>query len=154
MSKVIIKHAAIKDTFPVTAATITTSWKSGQIFTLSSTGEYASLAGSNDAAMFVAIDGPTELSAPPTGSLLTGIYGSGTRFVIDHSAEVAASSTSYAYEADVPNLAINADLYCSASGKWTGVLPVAGSASVLGKVMSLPTAGNNYNLEIKLLGGL
>ena len=151
MSKVIVKHAAIKDTFAVTAATVATGWIPGQIFKLSTTGNEAALAASNDQAMFVGIDATTELAAPPTGSLLTGIYGSGTRFVIDHSAEVAASSATRAYESDVESLGVNADLYGSANGKWTGEFPTSGSASVLGKLMIVPAAGNNYSPEIKLL---
>lgn len=150
MSKINIKHAAVKDSFFVTVATVTTSWTAGQLFKLNTTGDYAALANSNASAVFVGIDGPTELSAPPTGSLLTGIFGAGTRFVIDHTPEVTASLATRAYESDVESGSINAYLYGSLNGKWTTTNP--GSGSILGQLLQIPSAANNYALEIKLLG--
>ena len=150
MSKINIRHAAAKDSFFVTAATITTGWLAGQLFKLNPTGDYTLLAANNEQAVFVAIDGPTELSAPPTGSLVTGMYGAGTRFVIDHTPEVAASSASRAYESDVESASTNAYLYGSLNGKWTTTNPTSGS--ILGQLLQVPGADNNYSLEIKLLG--
>jgi hypothetical protein len=150
MSKVNVEHTTIKDSFFVSAATITTSWKPGMIFKLDTTGNLAALATNSQEAMFVAIDDPTALSAPPTGSLVTGIYGGGTRFIIDHTPEVAAADATRAYESDVAPAAVNADLFCSANGKWT-TNPPPTTGSVLGKLMKVPAAANNYNLEIKLV---
>ena len=155
MSKVNVEHTQVKDSFFVSAATIATGWKPGMIMTLDTTGKLGQLSANNDSAMFVAIDDPTALSAPPTGSLVTGIYGSGTRFIIDHTAEVAAGSAVYAFEADVLMASTNTALYCSSNGKWTTSQAsgsVAASGSVLGRVMQVPAASNSYSLEIKLTG--
>lgn len=103
MSKIIPLHTPYRDTYPVAAATVTTGWKPGQGAKLDTNGENAVLAIA-DATLFIMMDASTELSAPPTGSVCTGIYGSGTKFVIDHSEEVAASDATRAYESDVNQL--------------------------------------------------
>jgi len=145
MSKIIPLHMPYKDTWPVADATVATGWMSGQAGKLDSTGQFAEL-GIADATMFILMDSPTELATPPTGSLVTGFYGSGTKFIIDHSAEVAASSADRAYEADVASAAPNADLYVSANSKWTTV----STGSVKGKLYQVPTVDNNYGLGILL----
>ena len=156
MSKVNVEHTNVKDSFFVSAATIATGWKPGQIFTLDTTGKLAQLATTSDNALFVGIDDPTALSAPPTGSLVTGIYGSGSRFIIDHTAEVAAGSAVYAFEPDVLTASVMSDLFCSSNGKWTTNEWASGSlgasGSVLGKLLQVPAASNSYGLEIKLTG--
>jgi hypothetical protein len=145
MSKIIPLHAPYKDTWPVGAAAISTGWMPGQAGKLNSTGDSAILAVA-DATMFILMDATTELSAPPTGSLVTGFYGSGSKFLVDHSAEVAASSNARAYESDVESAPYNADLYISANSKWTSTA----TGSVKGKLYQIPTLANNYNVGIIL----
>jgi hypothetical protein len=147
MSKVIVYRAFARDTFPVAAATIATGWLPGQCFQLTSTGEYAQVA-VTDGTMFVAVDDDLELSAPPTGSVMTGVYGSGTKIVIDHTEEVDAGSTTYAYSATgAPSAgSANADLYINEVGKWT----TTSTGSVKGKMFQIPSAANNYSLGIIL----
>ncbi len=145
MSKIIPLHVPYKDTWYVASATVTTGWKPGQAGKLDSTGQFAVLAVA-DATMFIMMDDPTELSSPPTGSLVTGFYGSGSKFIIDHSAEVAAGDATRAYESDVTSAAMNADLYISVNSKWTSIA----TGSVKGKMYQLPTANNNYGLGVLL----
>jgi len=145
MSKVVIYQAFAKDTFPVAAATVTTGWQPGQAFTLNSTGDYAQLA-VTDETMFIGVDDDDELSAPPTGSLLTGLYGSGTKFEIDHSEEVAAGSSARAYASAVESASPGADLYIDANGDWTST----STGSVKGKLYKVPAADNNYTLGVIL----
>ena len=151
MSKINPKRAFAKDSFFVTPATIATGWIAGQLFKLNTTGDYAQLSTGNGNAVFVALDGPTELAAPPTGSIVTGMYGAGTRFVIDHTPEVIAGNANRAYESDVESAAVNSYLYGSANGKWTSTGGISSSGSVLGQLLQIPSASNNYRLEIKLL---
>ena len=141
MSKVIINFAAQKKTYAVTSANVTTGWMPGQAFTFNAAGDYIELAEA-DEAMFVAVDDDDELSTPPTGSLATVIFGSGTEFIVDHSEEVAASSAARVYEADVLAAAAGANLYINATGKWQ----VAATGSVKGKLSVIPNAGNNYRM--------
>jgi len=145
MSKIIPLHIPYKDTWQVAAPTVTTGWKPGQGGCLDSTGQFAQLAVA-DSTLFIMMDAPNELSTPPTGSLVTGFYGSGSKFIVDHSAEVAASDPTRAYESDVPSAAINSDLFMSANSKWTSVA----TGSVKGKMYQLPTANNNYDLGVIL----
>lgn len=145
MSKVIIEHAVVKDSYPVAAATITTGWKPGQAFKFNTTGDAVILA-AGDATMFIGIDASTEVTTSPTGSLVTAIYGAGTKFVIDHSAEVLASDATRAYESDVPSAALNADLYISTDSKWS----TTATGSVKGKLYQIPTAANSYGMGVIL----
>jgi hypothetical protein len=148
MSKVVIYRAFAKDTFKVAAATVTTGWLPGQAFSLDSNGIYADIAVTDDT-MFIGVDDDDELSAPPTGSLLTGIYGSGTKFDIDHSEEVAASSATRVYDTVSGNPesgTINDDLYINSVGKWT----TTSTGSVKGKMWKKPAADNNYTLGVIL----
>jgi hypothetical protein len=147
MSKVIIYRAFAKDTFPVTAGTITAGWTAGQAFCLNARGDNAQVA-ITDQTLFIAVDGPTECSAPPTGSLLTGIYGSGTKFVVDHSAEVAAglATRCYSTTGNPETGAYNADLYINASGQWS----TTATGSVKGKLFQIPSALNNFGIGITL----
>lgn len=149
MSKVAILHTVARDTFPVTAATITTSWLPGQFFALTSTGEYAQIASTAGAYIGVAVDASTEVSAPPTGSLVTVAYGSGTRLQINHAAEVLASSAARVYTAEVPSQAPNSLLYCDAAGKWTyngNGKSVTGS--IAGVMVGVPAAYNSFTLDV------
>ena len=145
MSKVIVLHKQFADTYPVTAAVVATGWLPGVGFQLNSTGDYATLA-SVDGTMFIGIDDDLEVSTPPTGSLLAGIYGSGTKFIIDHSIEVAAGSASRAYESDVLTASPNANLYISTTGTWQA----AATGSVKGKLFQVPSAANNFGLGVIL----
>jgi len=145
MSKVVIYHAAAKESYAVAAATITTTWLPGQAGALDTTGKLAELA-VVDNTMFVLVDDEDELSAPPTGSLVTGIYGAGTKFVIDHSEEVAASSATRAYAANVESASPNDSLYIGTDAKWTTVA----TGSVKGKLFQVPVAANNYGAGIIL----
>lgn len=146
MSKVTLLKEVVRDTFAVSNATVSTGWKSGQGFSHDSTGNYAQL-GITDDVLFIGMDSDTELSAPPTGSLLTGIYGSGTTILIDHTSEVAASDATRVYNTSVGNPesgAINQNLYFDATGKWT----TNATGSVKGKLITIPSSGNNYTLGL------
>lgn len=145
MSKVILYHAPVKDYFPIAAATINAGWMPGQAFKFKSTGDYVELAVTDDT-MFIGIDDDDELSAPPSGSLVTVIYGAGARFVIDHSEEVAASNAARAYASGVESAALNANLYINDASKWT----VSATGSVKGKLYQIPSASNNYGLGVLL----
>ena len=148
MSKVLMERTFAKDTFYVGASAISAGWVAGMAFQLDPTGTFAIL-GVVDNIIFIGVDGTTELSSPPSGSLITGIYGSGTRFIIDHTPEVAAGSSTRAYNTSVGNPesgTINANLYIGTDGKWT----TTATGSVKGKQLSIPSAGNNFNLEIQL----
>lgn len=163
MSKVLMNRVFAKDTFKVTAATITTSWLPGQFFTLNSSGE-ASLA-NKDNALFMGVDDPTlpnqstlGLSAPPTGSVLTGIYGSG-KVYIDHSYEVTNSLSSRAYNTDCESGTVGANLWVDANGKLTltgsvvsgGIGQTASyTGSVIAKLIQIPAASNNYTIGVLL----
>jgi hypothetical protein len=146
-----------KDTFKVTAATITTGWKPGQFFTLSSAGE-ASLA-TGDNALFMGVDADTVLSAPPTGSVLTGIYGVGSKVYINSTAEKAASSGVFAFANEVLAATVGANLWVNASGKLSttgsvirpvGLPSESGSviSPVIAKVIQVPAASNDYTLGV------
>ena len=147
MSKVIVYQKFAADTYPVLAATVTTGWLPGQCFTVGGVGTtgYASIA-SVDGTMFVGIDDDLQLATPPTGSLLTGIYGSGTKFVIDHTEEVDAGSATRAYSVvGNPEAAILAQsLYIDTVGKFTTTV----TGSVKGKVWQIPEAANHFGLGV------
>lgn len=145
MSKVILYQAFAKDTFPITPQTIATGWLPGQGFQLNSTGDYAQV-GDTDNVMFIGIDDDLEVKNPPSASVLTGIYGSGTKFVIDHSQEVAVSSADRAYESNVESASTNQLIYIGSNGKWT----TASTGSVKGQVFQVPNAQNNYGLGVIL----
>jgi len=147
MSKVTIPFGGIQETGQVSAATITTGWTAGQFFQ-DNAGGLVSLATAQHAAVYVVQDATTELSAPPTGSLVTLIHGTGTLYV-DHSAEVAASSAVRAYESDVLTASVGAPLYCSANSKWTGTA-YGSTGSVKGILKQIPSASNNYTIGIVL----
>lgn len=145
MSKVIIYHSFAKESFPITAATIATGWLPGQAMKLNANGDYAELA-SVDTAMFIAMDDDDEVVSPPSASLVTGVYGSGTKFVIDHSEEVAANSGTRAYAANVTSASTNQLLYIDTDGKWS----TTASGSIKGQVFQVPAASNNYGLGVIL----
>jgi hypothetical protein len=145
MSKIIPLQIQWKDTFPISQATINTGWIPGQAFAYDSTGQYAQLATGDDT-IAIAMDPTNSLSSPPSGSLLTGFYGSGSKFIIDHSAEVAAASATRAYETDVLSASENANLFISGNAKWTTV----GTGSVKGKLFQIPTSTNSYSVGIIL----
>jgi hypothetical protein len=132
-----------KDSYYVTAASITTGWLPGQIMNFNSTGQQVQLCGGTNP-LFFAMDATTELAAPPSGSLVTVLSGFDTKFVIDHSAEVAAGSATRAYETVVESASMNAPLYCSANSKITTV----SSGSVIGVLYQIPAADNNYSAGV------
>jgi len=145
MSKVYLDIENAKLTYPVSAAVVATGWMPGQAFTLNSTATSVAIA-VTDEALFVGMDDDTEVSTPPTGSLVTCVYGAGTTLRIDHSQEVAASSAARAYVSGVESAAIAADLYINNEGKWTN----SATGSVKGKMFVKPTAANNYTLGVIL----
>ena len=156
MSKVLMNRVFAKDTFKVTAATITTTWLPGQFFTLNDAGE-ASIA-SLDNALFMGVDATTSLNAPPTGSVLTGIYGVGTKVYINHSTEVAASSSTRAYALNCA-FAVGDNLWVNSSGKLTvtgsivyglGNSGTGTTGSVIAKCIQSPSAANDYTLGVLL----
>lgn len=167
MSKVIVYRAAAKDTYPVARATVTSGWVPGNIFCLNTTGEFAQLASGNNA-IFIGAEEETDISTFPTGSVVSAIYGSGTRFIIDHSPEVLAGSSSRAYSTDaaltasiyglagssLPTLhrnpesgSINADLYCNGVGQFSLLPPNLASSSLPNRGWSIPTQSSSSSLQ-------
>jgi hypothetical protein len=151
MSKVIIYRCSAKETYNVARATVVATWMPGQLFTLNTTGEFGQV-GSGSNVIGVGQDDDTELSAPPTGSLVTVLYGSGTRVDIDHTTEVLAGNAARAYSTDAPLTAsiyglagstlptlqrspqsgsVNADLYCNGIGQFS-LLPAQLASSSVG----------------------
>lgn len=145
MSKVIIYHANAKDTFNVSAATKNTGWMPGQLGALDTTGNQVKIA-ITDQTTFMLADDDDELNSPPTGSLVTCIYGAGTKVVIDHSEEVAAGSATRAYVSNCESAIPSQDLYVDSSGKFT----TASTGSVKAKVFQVPASTNNYGLGVIL----
>jgi len=143
MSKVIVQRAFAKDSFYVEQASIDTGWMPGMAFKLNTTGDKAVL-GTVDAVVFIGIDDDDELASPPSGSLVTGIYGAGTKFVIDHSEEVEAGSSDRAYDSSVESAAINALLYIDSASKFTATE----SGTAKGIMIQKPAATNNYGLGV------
>ena len=145
MSKVLVKFAAQKKTYPVDSADVVTGWLPGQVFTLKADGESIQIANVNDA-MFVAVDDDDELSTPPTGSLATVVFGSGTEILINHAEEVAASDAARAYASEVESASAGASLYVSTAGKWQ----TTATGSVAAKLSQIPSAANNYEMGLML----
>jgi hypothetical protein len=141
LAKVLVLKSVSKDSFPVMAATVTTGWIPGTAFTLNSLG-YA-IQANVDETMFIGMDDETEVVAPPSGSLLTALYGSGTRIQIDHTTEVAAGSSTYAFDSSVLSSIRGQDLYIGTDGKFTTTV----TGSVKAKVVQVPAAANNYTLD-------
>lgn len=155
MSKVLMNRVFAKDTFKVLAATITTGWVPGQFFTLNSLGEAALASGDN--ALFMGVDATTELSAPPTGSVLTGIYGVGSKVYVSHTVEKAAASATRCYDYSVEAAGtVGANLWVNASGKLSlsgSVVAAIGGASnltgsVIAKLIQVPAAANDYTIGV------
>jgi hypothetical protein len=133
----------IKDSYYITPATLSTGWMPGQLMSFDSTGQFVQLSsGSNP--VFFAMDSTTELATPPSGSLVTTYYGPGSKFVIDHSAEVAAGSATRAYESDVESTSTNAILRASTNSKIT----TTGTGSIVGLLYQIPSAANNYGAGV------
>jgi hypothetical protein len=147
MSKLIVYHKVFADSFFVTPSTITTGWIPGNLFQLDSTGGFAQLA-STDNTMFIAQDSTTELSSPPTGSLLTGLYGNGSKLAIDHTYEVSQGSATRAYSTsgNPESGKTNQALYVNASGQFTTTV----TGSVKARIWQVPAASNNYSLGVTL----
>jgi hypothetical protein len=164
MSKVLMNRVFVKDTFKVAAATVLTGWKPGQFFTVNSNGNGEAILANGDNAMFMGVDDPTlplnstlSLASPPTGSLLTGIYGVGSKVYIDHTLEVALGDPNRAYAADVELGTPGASLWVNAGGKLSlsgsvvgsGVGYTSGSvSSAVAKLLQVPSATNNYTIGV------
>ena len=142
MSRVLLNRVFAKDTFKVNSTVIGTGWKAGQFFQLNSLSE--AVLAVTDGAIFMGVDSTTELSAPPTGSQLTGIYGAGTKVFIDHSDEVAAGDTARAYNTTCESGSVSSALYIDASGKLT----TTSTGSQKGVMIQVPAAGNNYTIGV------
>jgi hypothetical protein len=170
MGKVYVYRAAAKDTFPVARPLIVTTWNPGQIFCLNTTGEFAQLASGNNAIGVGQCD-DLEVSAPPTGSVVTILYGDGTKIFIDHSLEVAAGSASRAYSTDaaltasiyglagstLPTLhrnpesgSINQNLYCNGIGQFALLPSQLFSSSLPNQGWSIPTQSASSSAQFVL----
>ena len=152
MSKVIVYHAPYIDSYQLNAATITSGWLPGQWSCLDSTGLKVRLSTSTLESQFVFIDAPTEVASPPSGSLVSCLYGPGSKILIDHSDMVAAGTTTAAYLAysktDIEAASINQLLYVDANGKFTTTQPGTGSSKA--RVWQVPSSTNSYGLGVWL----
>jgi hypothetical protein len=148
MPKVSVLKSVAKDSFPVMAATVTTGWLPGTAFTLNSLG-YA-LQAAVDNTMFIAGDDDLEVVSPPSGSLVTCYYGSGTRLEISHAAEKAAGTVTDAYLAysktEGEAATRGQQLYIGSAGKWQ----TTATGSVKGIVVQVPASSNDYTLGVIL----
>lgn len=143
--KVHLLKAPFKDSFPVSDALIATGWLPGTAARLNSTGESIEAAVGNET-LFYLVDDESEVAAPPSGSIATVVYGSGSKFDIDHSDEVAASDATRAYESDVESANVSAELYVGANSKFTATP----TGSVRARMYKKPSAANNYTLGVIL----
>ena len=135
-----------EDSFSVSSTTITTTWVPGQLACIDPNNENnVFLTTTASGAVGVLIDDYDELSAAPSGSKVTVLYGTG-KIYINHKDAVDAGSAVRAYESNVESAKANWDLYVSTSGKWTTVA----SGSRVGTVFQVPTAANNYELGVLL----
>lgn len=148
MSRVLMNRVFAKDTFNVDSSlavgSTSTAWKAGQFFQLNSLGN--AVVAVTDGAMFMGVDLPTEVSSPPTGSVLTGIYGIGSKVFISHATEVAAGDSTRAYNTTCESGSNSALLYVDSSGKLT--TSVTGSAKAI--MIQVPSAANSYTIGVIL----
>jgi hypothetical protein len=135
-----------EDCLSIASSVITTGWQPGQLACIDPYSEgYAFLTTTASGAVGVILDSPAELSAPPSGSKVTVLYGTGKIF-INHKDLVDASDSTRAYESNVESAMANYDLYVSTNAKWTTVA----SGARVGTICQIPTAANNYELGILL----
>jgi hypothetical protein len=146
MSRVLMSRVFAKDTFKVAADVVATGWKPGQFFYLNTAGEARLATGDN--ALFMGVDPSDRLSTPPTGSVLTGVYGIGSKVYINHANEKAAVDNVYAFNTDVLGASIGDNLWVDGSGKLTVTGSLAGTGSVIAKVIQVPAASNDYTLGV------
>jgi hypothetical protein len=133
----------IKDSYYVSPQAVTAGWMPGQLMSWDPTGQFVQLSSGSNPAFFV-MDNTTELATPPSGSLVTVLYGPGSKFVIDHSYEVSINSATRAYESDVESASTNALLRVSANSKIT----TAGTGSIVGLLYQIPNSANNYGAGV------
>ena len=145
---------------PVLPAALTTGWMAGQGGAYDPTGVYGQVAsGSNAMGIFMESTAypwnyQQGVVATPTGSMVTLISGTG-RLTISHVDEVAAGSAVRAYSTGSGNpesAAPNADLWFNASGKLstTAVSGSTGYYPPFAKLITVPSAANNYSITIEL----
>jgi hypothetical protein len=159
-----------KETYNVTAATVTTGWYAGQLFKIATAptsiaqGFVALQTTSGSAVLGVAMENSSDVTSPvfgmtqPSGSKVTLLQGH-SRF------EITNGSTTKCYEqgstkGNMEAASLMGLVYCSANGNFTslyGTKTSAGGATVgpampIGFITKVPTAANNYTLGVVLFG--
>lgn len=145
MSKVKLDYTGFLDYVPVAAATVTTGWYPGNIGNLNA-GELIPYA-SNEA-LYMIIDAPTELVAPPTGKLVTVMHGQGKVEVIPDS----VSDWPNVFVGPLADWACNDPVYVTTGAKLTQAYnaspDVSSGSKQVGKVVDPPTSDNAYTLTM------
>jgi len=153
MSHVNLIRVNVTDSGTPSPAQSASGWKGGAPMCFDSTGNYIQLATGQNT-MFVVVEDSTYTTSalfnnPPSGKLVTTVYGGGTVIEIDHAAEVAAGDASRVYDASVASASPNADIYVNASGLYT---TASGSSTMpLFKLTKVPSASNNYTIGLKFI---
>ena len=147
MSKVVLEYTGFLDYVEVAAATVLTGWYPGNVGILSSA-ELIKYAGGSAEAMYIIVDAPTELVAPPTGKLVTVLHGQGKIQVVPDS----VSDWTNVFVGPLADWAENDPIYATSGGKLTqayNATPDASSGSKqVGKVVVAPAAANAYTLTM------
>lgn len=144
MTKVKLDYTGFLDYVPVTAATVTTGWYPGNVGNLNA-GDLQVY--SSGEALYIIIDAPTELVAPPTGKLVTVMHGQGK-------IEIEGNATDWesVFVGPLADWACNDAVYTTNAGKLTqayNASPDASSGSKqVGKVVDPPTSDNAYTLTM------
>lgn len=148
MSKIVLQYAGYMDSIAVEAAVVTTGWYPGNVGILSS-GKLGLYAGSGEA-MFLIVDKSTEVANPPSAKKVTVLYGQGKIQIVPDS----VSDWTNVFVGPLAAWTENAAVYATNAGKLTpgyAESPDASSGSKqVGKVVTPPSAANNYTLEMLL----
>lgn len=145
MSKVKLDYTGFLDYVPVAAGVVTTGWYPGNVGNLSA-GELIPY--TTGEALYIIIDAPTELAAPPTGKLVTVMHGQGKIEIIPDS----VSDWPNVFIGPLADWACNDAVYTTNAGKLTQAYNASADASSgskqVGKVVDPPTSDNAYTLTM------
>jgi hypothetical protein len=156
-------YFGVKEAFNVSAATVTTGWKAGNLFQYGGDGFYAQrpsyigdyvvtattvggwpIAG-------VALESSTDTASAasgmvnPSGSKVTLVHGH-SRF------EIVGGETAAVWASGVESAPVNSPLYCSTAGTWTTSSGSTHGTGPIGMLTKVPRASNNWTLGVVLFG--
>lgn len=141
MAHVIQEYTSFIDTMHVTAATISTAWEPGNMAQLSGGQDFVALASGSDVyGMF--LDDSDELSAPPTGSIVSIWHGNRCTIKADDATNAQAA---FDYAA---TWTVNCAVYCDENGLLTA--DNTGSERRIGTCYKVPSVHNGFELGVVL----